>query len=90
MRFFTQKSASNRSRKELSVAKSCSSRQREVKQIELENLVAEPEAKQQLRDQQIRLENERELMTLQLQLQEQEEKLRIWVFDSEKKRNKRK
>ena len=72
LRFFSQRSATNRSGKKLSVAQSRSSRQRENERTELENLIAKQEVEQQLRDQEIQIENEREAM----KPQEQELRLR--------------
>ena len=51
----SQNSAINRSRKEYSVPRTRSSRQREVERMEFEILMATEQAEQQLRDQQIQL-----------------------------------
>ena len=66
------KSATNKSRKELSVAKSRPLRQIQVELMEHENLMAKQQAEQQLRDCQIQLKNEPEL-----KLQQPEEELRL-------------
>ena len=51
----SQRSATNRSGKKLSVAQSRSSRQREVERMEIENLIAKEETEQQLRDEEIQM-----------------------------------
>ena len=60
----SQKSATNRSRKELSIVNSRWLRQPRVEQMELENLMATQDAEKQLRDRQIQLEKEREEIKL--------------------------
>ena len=63
----SQRSATNRSGKNLSVAQLRSSRQREVERMELENLIAKQGAERKLRDPKIQIKNDRDAMKLQEQ-----------------------
>ena len=83
-----ENSATNRSWKELSAAKSLTSRQRDVERTELEKLMAKQEAKQFLRYRQIQIEHEREEIKLRppiegLKLQPREDELRLQQLEQE-------
>ena len=74
----------DKNRNELSGAKSCSLRQQDVEQKELENLMAKPKAEQQLRNWQFRLEKERDVMQLQLAKSRSSRKHEVQQMELEK------
>ena len=74
--------ATHRDRKESNIANSCSSRRREIDEMELANLRAKREAEPRLREWQLKLEQEHEGKELrcrhgELRLQQQEDELRL-------------
>ena len=76
----SQKIATNRSRKELNIAKSRSSRQRKVEPNEPKSLMAKRDAEQQLRDWQIQKEKER----TKIELRRRQKALRLPLQQQQK------
>ena len=66
-------SETHRSRKEPSIANSCSSRRREIDHLELKNMRAKMEADQRLRERQSQLRKER----AEIELRQRQEELRF-------------
>ena len=86
----SKSSATHGSRKQPRIANSRSSKRRQIKELELENLEAKKETEQRLRERQLELEQEREEIELRrqqeelrLQQQQQEQELRLKMQQQE-------